>query len=118
MKIFIEANDREVTKVEVDYDKTKPATSILAEYSTALVIAQSERIEDLMDELGIDEKRKEGLMEAQHLSNKFIFDAICEAKVKNNEPSNHKNTSNHKNNDSLISILGLLALSKALKEGK
>lgn len=110
MKIFIEANDREVTKVEVDYDKTKPVTKVLAEYSTALVTAQSERIEDLMDELGIDEKRKEGLMEAQHLSNKFIFDAICEAKVKKTEPSNHKN------NESLISLLGLLALLKALKE--
>ena len=103
MKIFIEVNDRELTKVEVDYDKTKSVESILAEYSSALVIAQSERIENLMDELGIDEKKKEGLMEAQHISNKFIFDLICKTKVKS------------KNTESLDKLLGLAALLKALE---
>lgn len=106
MKIFIEVNDKEVTKVEVDYDKTKPVESILAEYSSALVTAQSERIEDLMDELGIDENKKEGLMEAQHISNKFVFDLICKTKVKS------------KNTESLGNLLGLVALLKALGEDK
>ena len=62
MKIFIEVNDREVTKVEVDYDKTKPVEEILAEYSGALVTALSERLEDLIDELGIDEKTKKKII--------------------------------------------------------
>lgn len=104
MKIVIETNDREVTKVAVDYDKTKPVEKILAEYSGALVTAQSERIEDLIDELGVDDKKKEGLMEAQHISNKFIFDLICKTKVK------------RKNTESLSSVLGLIALLKALGE--
>ena len=62
MKIFIELNDREVTKVEVDYDKTKPVESIVAEYSGALAIAQSRNIGDLIDELGVDEQTKNCLL--------------------------------------------------------
>ena len=58
MKIFIDTNNRENIKVEVDYDKTKPVENIVAEYSGALAIAQSQKIEDLIDELGVDEKTK------------------------------------------------------------
>lgn len=106
MKIFIEVNDREVTKVEVDYDKTKPVEEILAEYSGALVTALSERLEDLIDELGIDEKTKKRLLESNHMANKFLFDLICKTKVKS------------ENTESLGNLLGLVALLKTLKEDK
>lgn len=58
MKITITVENDRDTKVEVDYDKTKPVENILAEYSGALAIALSRNIGDLIDELGIDEKNK------------------------------------------------------------
>ena len=106
MKIFIEVNDREVTKVEVDYDKTKPVEEILAEYSGALVTALSERLEDLIDELGIDEKTKKRLLESNHMANKFLFDFICKIKVEREDVEEVSN------------ILGLVSLLQTLKEDK
>lgn len=102
MKIVIETNNRENIKVEVDYDKTKPVENIVAEYSGALAIAQSQKIEDLIDELGVDEKTKKGLLESTHMSNKFLFDFICKVQVEREDVEEASN------------ILGLIALLKTL----
>lgn len=106
MKIFIDTNNREDIKVEVDYDKTKPVESIVAEYSGALAIAQSQKIEDLIDELGVDEKTKKGLLESTHMSNKFLFDFICKIKVEREDVEEVSN------------ILGLISLLQTLKGDK
>ena len=106
MKIFIDTNNRENIKVEVDYDKTKPVESIVAEYSGALAIAQSRNIGDLIDELGVDEQTKKGLLESTHMSNKFLFDFICKMEVEREDVEEASN------------ILGLIALLKTLKEDK
>lgn len=106
MKITITVgNDRDV-KVEVDYDKTKPVEEILAEYSGALVTALSQKIEDLIDELGIDEKTKKRLLESNHMANKFLFDFICKIKVEREDVEEVSN------------ILGLVSLLQTLKEDK
>lgn len=102
MKIFIDTNNRENIKVEVDYDKTKPVENIVAEYSGALAIAQSQKIEDLIDELGVDEKTKKSLLESTHMSNKFLFDFICKVQVEREDVEEASN------------ILGLIALLKIL----
>ena len=102
MKITITVENDRDTKVEVDYDKTKPVESIVAEYSGALAIAQSRNIGDLIDELGVDEQTKKGLLESTHMSNKFLFDFICKMEVEREDVEEVSN------------ILGLTALLKTL----